>query len=314
MDLERSKPRLEDGPLPHDRPFPCCEVRDLGVNERQLAAWVRAGALRHPLRGVYHASQLEDSLGLRLACLRLAVPEDAVVTDRSAAWLLGAPMALAPGDHLVVPRASLFRPPGYRLRNKLAASGERMLRPDEVTEIEGLQVTTALRTACDLGRLLRRDQAFAGLDSMLALELFSKAELVERVERYRGYRFVRQLRDLAPDADSRAQSPGESILRRRWLDCSDLPRPEPQLPVPGPWGCFWLDLGVEEIGYGAEYDGAEWHGEEQRQHDKVRRGQMAEHRRYEIDVLRAHNIHGPLQDAEHTLRRGIERARRRHRP
>ncbi len=90
----------------------------------------------------------------------MVVPEDCVVTDRTAAWLWGAGSALAPNDHLKVPKASVFAPPGRRLRNNLTASGERMLTDRDVVELGGLLVTTSLRTACDLARLLHRDQAW----------------------------------------------------------------------------------------------------------------------------------------------------------
>ncbi|MBD8869129.1 type IV toxin-antitoxin system AbiEi family antitoxin domain-containing protein [Nocardioides donggukensis] len=297
--------------IPDDRPFTRAQARAEGVHGRQLLEWTRAGLLAHPIHGVYHARQLPDSLGLRLAVLRLVVPEDAVVTDRTAAWLLGAPMALAPGDHLVVPRVSMFRPPGYRLRNGLAASGERMLDDDEITEIDGIRVTTPLRTACDLGRLLHRDQAMAGLDQMLRVSRVGVETLVAYSGRFRGRRGMRQLRCLAPLADPRAQSPGESILRLRWVDCSDLPRPTPQLAVPGPGGLvYFLDLGVEGLRYAAEYDGAEWHGPDRRAHDQERRRYLAEQEGYLIDVLRAENIHGPHQNAELVLRAGIARVRK----
>ena len=76
-----------------------------------------------PVRGVYHAAQLADGLELRIACLRLVVPEDAVITDRTAGWLHGAPMILAPNDHLASRRCRSSGSPGYRLRN--AARRER---------------------------------------------------------------------------------------------------------------------------------------------------------------------------------------------
>ena len=95
------------------------------------------------------------------------VPDDAVITDRTAGWLHGAPMILAPNDHLRVPPVSIFRSPGYRLRNSATASGERTLGVGDVVEIDGLRVTSKLRTTCDLGRLLHRDQAMAAMDSMM---------------------------------------------------------------------------------------------------------------------------------------------------
>jgi len=299
------------GPVPVERPFTFREARDLGVDRRLLAGWLAEGLLIRPLEGVYHAAQLPDSLGLRVQCLKLVVPPDAVVTDRTAAWMLGAPMALAPGDHLRVPRVSMFRPPGYRLRNPLASSGERRLASDDVMEIGGVRVTVPIRTACDLGRLLHRDQALSALDAMMRLGCFGLPELLDRTGRFKGYRRVLQLRALAPLADGRSQSPGESILRLRWLDCGNLPEPTPQLEVPGPFGSYFLDLGVEGVRYAAEYDGVEWHGPEQREHDRARRAWVAQELGYEIDVFTSANIHGRQQDADLILRQGILRARRR---
>ena len=168
-------------PLDHrvpERPFTLAMARDFGVSEHTLRVWTSNGTLAHPIRNVYHRAELADTLALRVACLRLVVPADAVVTDRTAGWLHGAPRILAPNDHLVVPPVSVFCPPGRRLRNGLTTSGERTLTDADILSIEGLRVTTSLRTACDLGRLLHRDQAIAALDSLLRLDTFSQAELL----------------------------------------------------------------------------------------------------------------------------------------
>ncbi|HQR27624.1 MAG TPA: hypothetical protein PLP61_11345 [Nocardioides sp.] len=220
-------------------------------------------------------------------------------------------MALAPGDHLVVPRVSIYRPPGYRLRNKLVDSGERMLPEADVMEIGGILVTKPLRTACDVGRLLHRDQAFAAMDCVIRAAGFSVAELVAHVERFRCYRGVVQLRELAPEVDPRSESPGESILRRRWRDCAVLPVPELQIPVEGPDGVCFLDLGLPELRYAAEYDGLEWHGPERQRHDTRRREWISRHGSYAIDVFTAGSVHGPAQDATERLVRGILAAMRR---
>lgn len=306
-------PRWLDGPpaFPEDRPFGRAEACDLGATDKLLMRLVSAGYLCHPVRGAYHVPQLPDGLGLRLACLALLVPADAVVTDRSAAWLFGAPMALAPNDHLIVPSVSIFRPPGYRLRNKISSSGERTLAPRDLAEIGGLLVTTPLRTACDLGRLLHRDQAFAGMDAVVRAAGFRVDRLVDEAERFRGYRHVRQLRALAPHVDGRAESPGESILRLRWLDCSGLPRPTPQLEVPGPHGSFYLDLAVRQPRYAAEYDGAEWHGPARHAADSARREWLRREAGYVIDVFRASDLHGRTAYAEGRLLRGFARAQSR---
>jgi hypothetical protein len=302
----------ESAPVPISRPFTTAEARSGGASDRQLAAWVTDGRLVNPVRGVYHASQLRDGIELRLACVRLVVPEDAVITDRTAGWLHGASMILAPNDHQQVPPLSIFRKPGYRLRNGLTRSGERSFLPGEVEELDGLRVTSKLRTACDLGLLLRREAGFAAMDAMARISNFDAGDLVRLGDsRFKGARGVRTFRGTAPYVDGRAQSAPESVMKLRWVDCLDLPRPTAQVPVPGPEGMFYLDLAVPELKYAAEYDGALWHGPEQREHDRARRAWLVEEEGWLIDVFTAADIYGPTQDFERRLYAGIAAARRR---
>ncbi|MCD4524928.1 hypothetical protein [Nocardioides sp. cx-173] len=296
--------------LPHGRPFTSAEAREHGLTWPQLRALVRERLLAHPLRDVYAMPDLTDDLELRLAMLRLVVPHDCVVTDRTAAWLWGATMALAPHDHLQVPQVSVFAPPGRRLRNGLVASGERRLAPADVVTMGGIQVTTPLRTACDLGRLLHRDQAFAAMDALADLRRFDLDELLLAVERFKGYRGVVQLRTLAPLVRRGSQSPTESILRLRWEE-EGLPEPECQVEVEGPEGSYFLDIANRHHCLAAEYDGAEFHGEEQRAYDQDRRGWMATHGAWIIVVVRKVNLFGRHQDVHLLLRGGLERALRR---
>jgi hypothetical protein len=301
-------------PLPLDGPFTLQMARDCRIHPAELGRLVQLGLVRRLVQGVYVVAQVPDSLGLRVDALRLVVPAGAVVTDRTAGWLHGAPMILAPGDHLSVPPVSIFhRARGCRLRGDLIASGQRMMPDEDVMEVRGLLVTTPLRTACDLGRLLNRDAAFAALDALLRLGAFDKGELVDASRGFRGYRWVRQLRALAPYADSRAESPQESILRLRWLDCPGLPRPEPQRPVPAPeWvpvGFYWVDLGVDELRFGVEYDGAEFHGPDREDHDAARRSWISDEQRWVLRVVRRSNLHGRDRDIERILHAGVEQAR-----
>jgi len=294
--------------LLRDRPFTTNEAKGRGVSARWLREATREGLLRHPMRGVYHCARLADTLALRIECLKLLVPSECVVTDRTAAWLWGARMALNPGAHLEVPAVSVFCPPGHRLRNGLVASGERTLDPGEVAELDGLQVTIPLRTACDLGRLLHRDQAFAAMDSLAGLRSFSVDELVEATRRFAGYRGVIQLRALAPFVDPDSQSPGESILRLRWLDVG-FPRPKCQVEVPAPGGgSYWIDIGLEEQRFGAEYDGEDFHTEDDAEHDEGRRDWMRRTENWSIVVARKANIHGPHQDIDQMLFRAAHEA------
>ena len=225
-------------------------------------------------------------------------------------------MVLAPGDHLVVPQVSMFvNRKGARLRNELASSGERTLRSEDVTEVLGVRVTTPLRTACDLGRLLNRDRAFAALDAMLSLGIFDADELWEAIKRFRGMRGVRQLRGFAPLADGRAR------VARGIHPPASLARPAARCRVrsrrsksarPGQLS-YWLDLGVADLRYAAEYDGEEWHQRtpEQKARDARRRTWMREERGWIIDVVTKDNLFGRTRDIEGILLNGVRDARRR---
>jgi len=296
-----------DLPVPMDRPFRTAEaLRALGSPAAVHAA-LRQGLLISPVRGVYHAATLDDDLSLRVECLRLVVPRDAVICDRSAGWLHGAQRILAPGSHLVVPAVDVYLPLGRRLRNALVDSGSRGLCADDVMTIGGLTVTTPLRTACDLGRLLHRDQAIAALDSLLRTGEFTRDDLLLAPRRFPRYRGVIQLRELVPLADGRSQSPGESTLRLRWIDCGELPRPEPQWEVVTPWGSLFLDLALPELKYSGEYDGEEFHGPDQKEHDEERRAWLRGDG-WIIDVFRRENVYGPQQNADLMLRAGVAAA------
>src|SRR6478735_1329129 len=77
------------GPLPLDEPFTPRQAHELGVSRETLRHLVRSGLVRPQLRGVYVAMQAPDTMLLRAKCLGLVLPEPAVVTDRTAAWLHG---------------------------------------------------------------------------------------------------------------------------------------------------------------------------------------------------------------------------------
>ena len=246
--------------LDPDQPFTLGMANEAGISRHVVRRLESVQVVRRAVAGVYVSAHLVDSVDLRARCLRLVVPEDCVVVDRHAGWLLGAQMVLAPNEHLGLRPLSLFRLSGHgRLRNSLAASGERNLIPGDITEVRGLRVTSALRTTWDLGRVRWPDEAICGIDAMLRLHAFSREELLGGVRRFRGMRWVTTLRAMAPLGDGRSESPGESVLRMRCLE-SRLPSMTPQVEVRRDGRVLArLDLANEEWRVGAEYDGAEWH-------------------------------------------------------
>jgi len=303
-----------DAGVPLDRPFTRATARAAGVSDRRLARWIASGLVLNPMRNVFHACQLADGLPLRLACLQLVVPSDAVVGGRTAGWLHGAPMVLAPADHHRVPRVEMQLPPGNRLRNPLAASGQRVLLGRDVVEIGGILVTSKLRTTVDLGRFLSRGRAFAGMCAMAKVADFDQDELMHELAeggRYAGYRWIRQPRALAPLVRSDHESPAECILALAGHDQPGVPPLVPQYPVAGPSGWYRIDLSIPELRYGAEYKGRRWHDASRAEKDESRLRWLVEECGWIIDEFEDDDLFGPGRDPGLRLRQGMERARRR---
>ncbi len=300
-----------DSRLPTDDPFTTAEARRLGVQPNVLARMVRDGSLRRLVRGVYVDAAVADSVDQRARALALAVPDAAVVTDETAAWLYG--LDLFPPSTYWLPGQNLhfFRQPDHtRIRRPGVRGGRRTMAGSDLRRVGDIVATTPLRTACDLGRSRPRAAALAALDALLGLGDFVAADLLAAVDRFRGHRGVVQLRDLAPLADGRAESVNESALRLLWLD-ADLPAPQLQIPIKDAWGrvAFRLDLGDSRVRYAAEFDGQEWHSTpEQRARDEHRRTIIRD-QGWTLDVFHGDDLYAGT--VPERLRRGHQRARER---
>jgi hypothetical protein len=279
-------------PLPLDAPFTAATAREAGISRNHLAALERQGLVRRVLHGVYAASQAPDSVLFRATALHLVIPEHAVVTDRTAAWLHGVSI-LERGSHIEPPPISVCETVDSRVRRPSIDGRRRQLLERDVMEVRGLRVTTPLRTGLDLGRRLWRFDALAAIDGVLALGV-DHDELLSEVERFRGHRGVRQLRWIAPLGDRRSESPGESALRLHWYDAC-LPRPEPQYGILDDRGreIYRLDVPHPEVRFAAEYDGEEHHStDEDVQHDEKRRDWIRENRHWRIEAFRKEDVYG----------------------
>jgi len=292
-----------DAPIPCDRPFSAAEASRLGVDESLRRRLVQRGLLRPLLRGVFVVNSVPDSLRLRVAALELVVPEHAVVVDRTAAWLHGVDALPRSAIHRM-PSLDVFSREGSRLRRPGVSSGIRDLTARDLEIVGGLTVTTTLRTACDLGRLLWRFDALSAIDGFLRIGL-DHGLLLSEVGRFAGYRGVRQLRTLAPLGDRGAESPPESALRLHWYD-AELPRPETQIWVDDDAGLpkFRIDVGDRDARFGAEYFGEEFHDEDQREDDEKRLKWLRDHRAWHMEVFTKEDVYGRELRASSRLRHG----------
>lgn len=143
-------------------------------------------------------------------------------------------------------------------------------RPDEITSVASLPVTSAPRTAFDLGRHQPRALALGRLDALMRAAPFTQADVQRLIDRYGPVRGVCQLRELLPLIDAGAESLRESRLRLLLID-NGFAAPETQITVSTDDGFIAvLDMGWRELGLAVEYDGAQ-HQTERAQYLKDRR-------------------------------------------
>jgi hypothetical protein len=152
-------------------------------------------------------------------------------------------------------------PSGLLVRNETLAD-------DEITRVSGIPVTTRVRTAFDIGRYLRRDEAIARLDSLMRAQIFSIEDVLLLAKRYQGARGLKALRAALPLVDGGAASPRETWLRLLYIDAG-LPRPTTQIPIVEGRGRLvrMADMGWEEFMVVSEYDGDQ-HRTNRRQYTK----------------------------------------------
>lgn len=130
------------------------------------------------------------------------------------------------------------------------------LLDDEVTRVKGMPVTTIERTAFDLARRLPVGKAVQRLDALARATHFKIEDVLELAARHPGARGCLRVPVALDLVDAGAQSPQETWLRLLFIRAG-YPRPQTQIPIPGPNGLpkYFLDMGWYEFTLAAEYDG-----------------------------------------------------------
>ncbi|MDQ0371436.1 endonuclease domain-containing protein [Catenuloplanes indicus] len=181
----------------------------------------------------------------------LAAPEGSAVGGLSAARLWSVDL-LQPGDPVTV-----IVPPGRRTREQVRLSVVRAALPaDQVDGFGGLRLTTAARTAFDLGRGPDRTGAVIAVDAMLHRRLITADEIAALANRHPGWPGVSRLREVLALAEPKSESPMETRLRLIIVD-GGLPRPVAQHLVRTPDGrsVGRVDLAYPELRIVLEYEG-----------------------------------------------------------
>lgn len=268
---------LDPESLP-DSPFTHADLARLGLSADDLHHAVAGGLLRRPVRGSYRPRRGSDDQLADLAAVALARPGD-VFIDRTAALIHGVD-TYTHAEHDLPLSVEMCALRGADPTELTGVDGRtRDLAPHDIVRIDGLPVTTPLRTAMDLGCNLRRREAFAAMNELARHHGITTADLTRAVPRFRGRRGVVQLRQLIALLEPRVESQRESWTLLAILDAG-LPRPEPQhwIVVEG-IPTYRLDLAYPGLRVCVEYDGVDAHETDpaQREHDGRRRCWLRDH-------------------------------------
>jgi very-short-patch-repair endonuclease len=227
-------------------PFTVAEARDAGLSWEALQTprWQRLA------RGQYAFAALRRDVDLELQAAQGRLPEEAVFSGQTAAWIHGLDLdPCSPIEATVARDVPVRARVGAKLRRAALARAD-------VSNYRGFRVTTPLRTACDLGR--RRDlvECVVALDMALHAELVDLARVEQWVQSHSGSFGIKRLRRAVSLAEPRSESPMETRLRLE-LVRTRLPAPCVQKELYDSSGTFIarVDLFYPDIRLVIEFDG-----------------------------------------------------------
>jgi len=124
---------------------------------------------------------------------------------------------------------------------------------DEIVTLNALRVTSLERTAADCAMMLTYRQSLIVMDHALRLGA-DRSLLQAMADSLDGRRGIRTFRRVLENADSRSESPGETLTRELILRLGIRP-PTPQFEVTSPIGRHRLDFAWKKEKVALEFDG-----------------------------------------------------------
>ncbi len=231
-------------------------------------AQLRGPLVRRVIHGVYRPSWVPLSHPLASRAVSLVLPDGGCVTGRSAATLLGVPLASStdPVEVCIAEGQALRHRTGMRVRVARWPS-------DDVRYLDGIPVAGPLRMAFDLSARVPLPLAVAHLDAVARAGLVDEHRLLDWVRR-RTDNDVRQVRAAAALVDRRAESLPESQARVV-LELAGFDVTPQLLVVHSGRAIARVDLAIEALRIAIEYDGA-WHAlREQLSRDRERLNRLS---------------------------------------
>lgn len=151
------------------------------------------------------------------------------------------------------------------------------LLPGETVQVGAMTVTSAARTAFDIGRRTSsRPRVLQRLDALANATDVKRGDVEAVAIQHPGARGLVHLRQVLPLVDGGAESPQETRTRLVLIDAG-LPTPQTQIRVFNAYGDLIgrIDMGYEEFRVGIEYDGPQhWTDPKRRARDIDRQAEL----------------------------------------
>jgi very-short-patch-repair endonuclease len=237
--------------------FSHAQATEAGLSPAAMTRRVKAGVWERLLPKVYRIVGVPPSDQQQALAAALWAGDGAVVSHGTAGVLWSIPGARSPRVELWVPA-----PRSPRSSSIVVHRGPRIDEADRAS-LEGIPITSALRTLVDLAARMEDDRLVAAMEHLFRRELVTPQQLAQRLETLcaSGRSGAGRLRQLLSERDT---APSESVLEATvWLlvSRSHLPRPVRQHWVHTRAGRYRLDLAWPDQRVALECDGWEHHGD-----------------------------------------------------
>jgi very-short-patch-repair endonuclease len=266
--------------------------------------WLTRGQLRRRsyrrlVQGVYADPGLDVDHRLKCQGVALLLPEGAVIGGLSAAAWFGAPIA-STGDPVTVLRGEdvLWKGPrGVRVHQTALAPGDRVV-------LDGVPLSSPLRTAWDVATLEPLAVAVSVLDAMARAEAVSVPELVGMAAGGTGRWGAARVRRAVPLVDPRAESAPESRVRVALVLAGLAPEPQYEVRSAGRFVAR-VDFAWPQARLALEYEGAYHFAEGQivRDDDRLARLRAAGWEVIRISAADLRDVDGVVEKVRSALTR-----------
>ncbi len=166
---------------------------------------LRGPGFRRLFPDIYLPTSVVPTLAVRSRAAHLLVAGSGALAGYSAAEMLGVRISPRDADAEVVARVDVRECRGLRVHRE-------QLADDEVEAVDGLAVTSAIRTAYDLARWSTLVEGVVAADALGRIGRFGPSALVGLSARYPGARWRKRIPLVAELMDPRAESAMEDSV------------------------------------------------------------------------------------------------------